>query len=171
MKNFLLSFFVTGAFILYSIHQRGEDSQVAVVAPSQVQKPLTTDTPTPSLASPTPQNNPTSQPIPTADATPTPTSIPRGQYKDGQYTGDVADAFYGNIQVEVSIQNGKIADVQFLQYPNDRQTSIQINQQAMPYLRQEAIQAQNANVDIVGGATDSSQAFRESLASALGRAK
>ncbi len=147
MKKLALSFFVIGAFILYSLYQKNEADQAVVVMPASNPSSNLPNTPTPSTA---PQ---------------------RGQYKDGQYTGDVVDAFYGNIQVQVSIQNGKITDVQFLQYPNDRQTSIQINQQAMPYLRQEAIQVQNANVDIVGGATDSSQAFRVSLASALGRAK
>lgn len=96
---------------------------------------------------------------------------PSGGYKDGTYTGNVADAFYGNIQVSVNIQNGKIANVQFLQYPSDRSRSILINQQAMPYLQQEAIQAQSANVDIVSGATDTSQAFIASLSSALSQAQ
>src|SRR6266480_4883377 len=85
-------------------------------------------------------------------------------YKDGTYTGSAADAFYGTIQVQATVQNGKLTDVQFLQYPNDRDESIQINQQAMPMLKQEAIQAQSANVDIISGATDSSRAFTESLA-------
>jgi len=60
--------------------------------------------------------------------------------------------------------------VQFLQYPSDRNTSIRINSRAMPILKQEAISAQNANVNIVSGATDSSQAFQQSLASALSQA-
>jgi uncharacterized protein with FMN-binding domain len=85
--------------------------------------------------------------------------------------GDAADAFYGLIQVKAVIQNGRLADVQFLQYPNDRQTSIEINTQAMPWLKEEAIAAQSANVDIISGATDSSQAFRQSLGSALAKAK
>jgi uncharacterized protein with FMN-binding domain len=41
----------------------------------------------------------------------------------------------------------------------------------MPYLKQEAIAAQSANVNIISGATDSSYAFRQSLASALAQAK
>ncbi|HLN18760.1 MAG TPA: FMN-binding protein, partial [Patescibacteria group bacterium] len=48
-------------------------------------------------------------------------------YKDGQYTGSVADAYYGNIQVKAIVQNGKISDVVFLDYPQDRQTSLRIN--------------------------------------------
>ena len=92
-------------------------------------------------------------------------------YKDGNYTGDVADAFYGNVQVKAVIRNGLIADVQFLQYPNDRRNSIEINSQATPLLSQEAIQTQTANVDIVSGATATSQAFIQSLQSALNQAK
>lgn len=91
-------------------------------------------------------------------------------YKDGSYTGSVADAFYGNIQVRAVIQGGKITDVKFLQYPNDQGNSVAINQQAMPYLKQEALQAQSANVDGVSGATDTSIAFKQSLSSALQQA-
>ena len=104
--------------------------------------------------------------------TPATTSISTSshQYKDGTYTGDVADAFYGPYQVAAVVSGGKITDITFLQYPNDRRTSIEINTQAMPILRSEAIQAQSANVEIVTGATQSSGAFRESLASALAKA-
>jgi uncharacterized protein with FMN-binding domain len=92
-------------------------------------------------------------------------------YKNGTFIGDVVDAFYGNIQVQAVVQNGKITDVQFLQYPKDRSTSVKINQQAMPILTSEAIQVQSANVNIVSGATYSSQAFAQSLQSALVKAK
>jgi uncharacterized protein with FMN-binding domain len=91
-------------------------------------------------------------------------------YRDGQYTGQTADAYYGTIQVKAVIQNGKLSDVQFLNYPQDRNRSIRINQAAMPILKQEAIQAQSAQVQIVSGATDTSQAFQQSLDSALTQA-
>ncbi|HET7059876.1 MAG TPA: FMN-binding protein [Candidatus Saccharimonadales bacterium] len=91
-------------------------------------------------------------------------------YKDGEYTGSVADAFYGNIQVQTTIQGGKIVGVDFLQYPNDQPNSVAINKQAMPFLQQEAIKVQNAHVDSVSGATDTSQAFVESLSAALNKA-
>ncbi len=92
-------------------------------------------------------------------------------YKDGEYTGSVVDAFYGNVQVKAVIENGLLTDVVFLDYPHSRQTSERVNQQAMPYLKQEAIQAQHADVDIVTGATQTSLAFKQSLASALEMAK
>jgi len=98
-------------------------------------------------------------------------SVSTSGYKDGSYTGKATDAFYGTIQVQAKIQNGKIADVQFLQYPHDQDTSIQVNNAAMPQLKQEAIAAQSATVDVVSGATQTSQAFKESLADALSQAQ
>lgn len=114
------------------------------------------------------------------DGAPQPTSVnptnspnlkPQGQYKDGNYTGNVEDAFYGNIQVQAKISGGKIVDVVFLQFPNDNRTSTFINSQADPMLTQEAIQAQSDRVDIVSGASASSEAFQKSLANALAQAK
>ena len=94
-----------------------------------------------------------------------------GLYTDGTYTGSVADAYYGNVQVQVTIAGGKLTDVQFLQHPGGRSTSVYINSQAMPMLTQEAIQAQSANVSGVSGASETSMAFVQSLASALAQAK
>ena len=92
-------------------------------------------------------------------------------YKDGTYTGTSADALYGYIQVKATVSGGKLTDVAFLQYPNDQHESIEINTRAMPVLKQEAIQAQTAQVDGVSGATDTSQAFIESLNAALNQAR
>jgi uncharacterized protein with FMN-binding domain len=43
--------------------------------------------------------------------------------------------------------------------------------EALPILKQEAIAAQSANVSIVSGATQDSQAFQQSLGAALAEAK
>ncbi len=98
-------------------------------------------------------------------------SGPKPPYKDGTFTGNSEDAFYGNVQVKTVISGGKIIDVQFLQYPHEAARSLAINTLAMPNLKQEAITAQNAQVDIVSGATDTSNAFMQSLSSALSQAK
>ena len=98
-------------------------------------------------------------------------SGPTSPFKDGTYTGDAADAFYGLIQVQAVITGGRITDVKFIQTPSDRSRSVAINSQADPMLTQEAISAQSANVNIVSGATDSSNAFIQSLSSALSQAK
>ena len=170
MKKFLLSLSVILSFGLYSYVR-----QIEVTDDGK----LVTPTVTPSIPV-LPTNSPQKVTFPESSPRPTahPTSVPviptpkkQGAYNDGEFTGDAVDAYYGFIQVKVVIQNGAIADVLFLQHPNDRRTSVEINSQAMPLLRQEAIQSQSANVDIVSGATDSSQAFRGSLASALSKAK
>ncbi len=101
----------------------------------------------------------------------TTSSATKGSYKDGEYTGSATDAFYGTIQVKATITNGNLSDVQFLQYPNDEAESVAVSKAAMPTLRQEAITSQNSKVDIVTGATQTSEAFRKSLASALTQAK
>jgi uncharacterized protein with FMN-binding domain len=148
-------------------------------APADTPQANDTQTTEPATQSPTATNVPTGVPtqpptdVPTQSAptepppTVAPTAVASSGYKDGQYTGQVADAFYGAVQVQVDIQGGKIANVQFLQYPNDRRTSVRINSQAVPMLQSEALQAQSAQVDIISGATLTSQAFIESLQSAL----
>jgi uncharacterized protein with FMN-binding domain len=110
-------------------------------------------------------------PAPTATAPAAPQQASSGQYKDGTYNGPEVDAFYGLVQVQVVVKNGKIANVQFLEYPNDRRTSQRINSFAVPTLQQEAMQAQSASVDWISGATLTSQAFQMSLQSALNQAK
>jgi len=91
--------------------------------------------------------------------------------KDGTFTGSEVDAYYGWVKVQTIIQGGRITDVHFLEYPQDRRTSQRINSFAVPNLQQEAIQAQTANVDIISGATLTSEAFRVSLQAALDSAK
>ena len=127
---------------------------------------------------PTPQPSPAPKPtpvpvqsVPVSVPVPTPAPTPQGQYRDGTYTGNSADAYYGNVQVAAVIQGGKIVDVQFLDHPQDRNRSVMINNYAMPYLTSEAIQAQSAQVDGVSGATATSGAFVQSLSSALSQAK
>ena len=132
MKKFLLSATVIGIFGVYAVHTKIGADETPVIAIN-----------TPASALSTPQ---TVTDVPVATLGPTPVPTQSGKYKNGTYTGSVADAFYGNIQVRVTISGGRITDVQFLQYPNDRSTSIEINSQAMPILKQEAIQAQSANV-------------------------
>ena len=100
----------------------------------------------------------------------TPVDTKKGAYVDGTYVGDAVDAFYGTVQVSTTIKNGAITAVTFLQYPNEQGTSKQINAHALGTLQQEAITAQSANIDGVSGATHTTDAFKQSLASALSKA-
>lgn len=91
-------------------------------------------------------------------------------YRDGTYTGSSESAYYGRVQVRVTIASHKIASVSVLDYPQDRRTSRYINSQALPLLKQEVIAADSANVDTVSGATLTSEAYMRSLANALNQA-
>jgi uncharacterized protein with FMN-binding domain len=84
--------------------------------------------------------------------------------------GPVASNEYGDVQVRVTLKNNQIVDVQALQLPHDRSRSARISQTAGPILRTEALRAQNANIDLVSGATYTSESYAESLQGALDRA-
>ncbi len=161
MKKFTLAIIIIGSFIIFSLVYNHTNS--VAVTPSN--PGITEPSSNPSAATPTVSGS--------SGSTPNPGSTPAqgALYKDGTYTGSVDDAQWGNVQVQAVIQNGKIANVVFLQYPDDRSRSIEINSYADPQLVSEAIQAQSANVDIVSGATDSSDAFIQSLTDALSQAK
>jgi uncharacterized protein with FMN-binding domain len=175
MRKYLQITVVLGIFSLLVFLKQaiGSNDKIIIVGtptPSPTNTPPTA-TPTP-VVSVTPQSSGVSPTLtPTPKPTPTPTPKPKGQYKDGSYTGSVEDAFYGYIQVQAKITNGRISDVVFLQAPGDNRTSSYINSQADPMLTQEAIQVQSASVDIISGASASSQAFQASLANALAQAK
>jgi uncharacterized protein with FMN-binding domain len=161
MKKFTVAVIIIGVFIIYSFMYHQSNSNA--LAPTVPSSSSSTSSSSGSDSSASSANG--------APSTSGSTSTSGTTYKDGSYTGSVANAFYGNIQVKAVIQNGKITSVQFLQYPNDRSRSLSINSYADPLLSQEAIQAQSANVDVVSGATDSSEAFMQSLSDALSQAK
>jgi len=156
MKKYILGLAVTVVFIAYSIVLRHQHSG-PVIIPAALSN---NNASTPKTS--TPSTSPTG-------ASP-PSTASGSQYKDGTYTGSVANAFYGNVQVSTTIQNGKIVTVNFLQYPSDNPNSIYVNTTAMPYLKQEAVQSQSANVSIITGATLTSNAFIQSLTNALSKA-
>lgn len=189
LQRFIVSAFVVCTFVAYAVHEHITNPDGAISAappaPSVITQQLPDSFPPAPTAPPSAPSAPQAAPQPSATTIPpsrsapakpqavppTATAIARGQYKDGTFTGPNVDAFYGLVQVKASIRNGKIADVQFVKFPNDRRTSVRINAFAVPYLQSEAIQAQSANVDFISGATLTSEAFAESLQAALNTAK
>ena len=158
MKKFTVAIFIIGAFILYSLTYN-LSAPVALLP--------TTSADSSSSSNSSPDTSSTSSAVTPSSTTNTSAHL----YKDGTYIGSSADAQWGIVQVKVVIQNGKITSVPFLQYPNERDRSVRINSYADPQLSSEAIQAQSANVDVVTGATDSSDAFMQSLSDALSQAQ
>jgi uncharacterized protein with FMN-binding domain len=105
---------------------------------------------------------------PSTDA-PSTTAPPAG--RSGRFTGPVVDTRFGPVQVQVVLQNGRVADVRALQTPTDRARSAYISSHAAPILRQEALDAQSANIDVVSGATYTSEGYAQSLQAALDAAR
>jgi hypothetical protein len=105
---------------------------------------------------------PPTSPPPTAAPLPAGSKVVKGQDVPNQY---------GDVQVQVTIQGGKIVDVAPLLLPVDRQRSAYISQVAGPMLRTEVLQAQSANIDIISGATYTSQSYAQSVQSALDQAR
>ena len=87
------------------------------------------------------------------------------------FDGAEVDTRFGPVQVAVQISNGSLADVQVVQSPDQDRRSRLINEQALPMLRDEALQAQSSAVDTIGGATYTSQAYEQSLQSAIDAAR
>ncbi|HEV3035984.1 MAG TPA: FMN-binding protein [Solirubrobacteraceae bacterium] len=83
------------------------------------------------------------------------------------YTGPVVENPYGPVQVEVAEEGGKIVDVKALQLPTEHALSQEISEHVAPMLRTEALQAQSAEINIVSGATYTSESFASSLQAAL----
>lgn len=94
----------------------------------------------------------------------------RLSYPDGHYTGSTFDAYYGQVQTRVNVKGGQIVSVDVLNYPNHTGTSRYINSQALPMLEQKVVRAQDVRVNLVSGATLTSEAYLRSVNSALTKA-
>jgi uncharacterized protein with FMN-binding domain len=87
-------------------------------------------------------------------------------YADGTWTGSAVSEPWGAFQVQVVVNDGAITKVAVVESPSDRHSS-RINSQAVPILTKETLQSQNASVDMVSGATWTSESYATSLQSAL----
>jgi len=99
-----------------------------------------------------------------------PTTTPGSGGANRVIDGPTEENRYGPVQVRVTLSGNRIVDVQALQLPSDRSKSRQINDVAGPELRQEALQAQSAQVHTISGATYTSTGYRQSLQAALDQA-
>ncbi|WP_061782317.1 FMN-binding protein [Microbacterium hominis] len=116
---------------------------------------------------------PTTTPRATASAaaaTPSATASSGTGLADGTYTGAAADTRYGAVQVQITVAGGVITDVQTPQYPSSNGRDRQINQNALPRLISETMAAQSAAIDMVSGATYTSDGYIASLQSAIDQA-
>jgi uncharacterized protein with FMN-binding domain len=98
------------------------------------------------------------------------TSAPSSSSTATTVTGAAASTKYGPVQVEITVANGAVTDVSVIEYPDSSGKDQQINARALPTLVQETLKAQSADIDMVSGATFTSDGYVESLQSALDQA-
>ena len=104
---------------------------------------------------------------PSAAGTPTPAaSTPATR----TITGDSVDTRFGPVQVQITVQNGSLTAVNAVVYPQDTPRDVEINSYAIPMLNQEASTAKGAQIDMISGATYTSEGYLGSLQSALDKA-
>jgi uncharacterized protein with FMN-binding domain len=85
-------------------------------------------------------------------------------------TGSLATDQYGQLQVKLSVKNGRITKVGFTTFIANDGHSVQIDQSAAPVLIRETIAAQSAHIQGVSGATYTSDAYQQSLQAAIDKA-
>jgi uncharacterized protein with FMN-binding domain len=114
----------------------------------------------------------TSTPTKTATSTPTPvktaTTAPTVNSVNGTFTGPVVNVSYGNVQVQITVTDGKITDAQALIAPtgkNDKYTRM-----ALPKLKEQTLAAQSTNIQGASGASYTTYGWRKSLQGAMAKA-
>ena len=106
---------------------------------------------------------------PSHHATPPRPSAPSSGAHAAVFRGRVVQGFFGPVQATLTVSRGKITKVAIMA-PKDNPTSQYINSQAVPLLQNETLQAQSANINVVSGATVTSEAYYQSLVGALSAA-
>jgi uncharacterized protein with FMN-binding domain len=138
-------------------------SSTSSSAPAKSAKPVATKKAT---AGATTQPTASQSATATASAATTQTTAPvTTTIKDGTYTGPVINVNYGNVQVKITVSNGKITDAVAVKAPkgkNDRYTNM-----AVPILKAQTLQAQSANIQGASGASYTSYGWFKSLQGAL----
>jgi uncharacterized protein with FMN-binding domain len=148
----------------------GRNPAAAIASPTTTEAPTANIAPNPSAAVDAGRAPVAAAPTATPMPTPAATDIPSTAASDGTLVGQPVSMRWGTVQVQVTVSGGRITDISALQLPDGDPRSSQISQYAEPYLRESALQAQSAAVDVVSGATYTSQAYARSLQSALDQA-
>lgn len=85
-------------------------------------------------------------------------------------TSDAVATRYGNVQLKVTLSGGRITGITPVELPNMDPKSYAISSYAAPLLRQSALAKQSAGIDLVSGATYTSEGYKAALQSALDKA-
>lgn len=164
---------LTGLVLLFSYRTSlGEGTETAAALPATTPAPASAQRATPS-ASPSTSAAPSAAASgsPSAAATPAPAAPAPTGFADGTYTGSAANTRFGPVQVQITVSGGVVTDVQVPVYPSENGRDQQINSRAVPILVKETLAAQSTDIDMVSGATYTSNGYLSSLQSALDEAR
>jgi len=89
---------------------------------------------------------------------------------DATYDGTTVQMRYGPVQVRITVISGQITTADAIQLPSGNSYDDQVKQHAVPILVKESLAAQSAKIAMVSGATYTSNAYVQSLQSALDQA-
>jgi uncharacterized protein with FMN-binding domain len=132
----------------------------------------------PSTAAAAPSSTPSSSSSPgtsssggsTSSGSTSPSSSDSSSSSTATHTGSVVQTRWGPVQVQITVSGDTITAVDVLQYPQGNSKDRQINAYALPILVQDTLNAQSANIDMVSGATVTSDGYVQSLQAALDEA-
>ena len=113
---------------------------------------------------------PASKPTKSATAPAPAQTKPAASGVTGTFDGNTASTRWGPVQVRIVLKDGKIVAASALQSPDGDSRSRSISDQAIPYLVQETLAAQSAQISGVSGASYTSNGWFTSLQSALKKA-
>jgi uncharacterized protein with FMN-binding domain len=131
-----------------------------------------TSSPSSAVRLPSTTGSSTTQSTSTASATTTSsaankTAASTAAAKTRTATGTDVSFQYGDLQVKVTKTGTRVTDISVVQLNASDPRSQSIDQGAIPQLQQEAMSAQNANIQAISGASYTSAAYTQSLQSAL----
>lgn len=154
-------------------------------APTKQGRPVALGTTTPGSAVPPASSPPPQTSTDESGSVTTPAPTPTQTAKPAPSTGSSAtktvtgaampaaegDRLFGMVQVRITITNGRITAATALDYPQNDPHSSEISAFAIPALSSEVLAKQGANIDVVSGATITSDAYARSVQAALDAAK
>jgi uncharacterized protein with FMN-binding domain len=147
---------VTVVVLLFGYHTSTDTAATTAESSATSTAAPTSTTTTPSSSGP-----------PSPSASPSSSSPSSSSSVTKSYTGDVASTRWGPVQVTITVTGGTITEVTVPQSPRGNGRDLEINDRALPVLVQETVDAQSAGIDMVSGATVTSDGYLTSLQSAL----
>ncbi|MDQ1745188.1 MAG: hypothetical protein QOE23_3527 [Pseudonocardiales bacterium] len=171
MRRVALALFstVTGLVMLLSFKTHSSTASVPIAA-APVVPSTTPSTPSAGSTSAGTTTAPTGATASAPSSATAPSTTPSSASTTKTVTGDAIDTRFGPVQVQITVTNGAITAVEAVEYPQSSPRDAQINAYAIPQLNSEALAAKSASIDMVSGATYTSEGYLSSLQSALDQA-